>query len=272
MVFGMRVLAVGDNCIDYYSELGKRFPGGNALNMAVYASRLDFIEADYIGIIGTDDNGKYMLSQIEAQGLNIENIIIKEGKTAVTEILIRDGERIFADYVEGVQTDSVLSYEAIPIPESYDLIHFTIWGFGREHVKTLKEKKHILLSCDFSSQLEDPRTEIMPYLDFSFFSGNHLLERCEDPEPVLRKLKEKTSGLVVMTLGEYGSMSYDGDKFYRGKALPVDVVDSLGAGDAFIAEFLCSRIIGKTIQKSIEAGHCAATEICKRLGAWGGES
>jgi fructoselysine 6-kinase len=268
----MRVLAVGDNCIDYYYELGKRFPGGNALNVAIYASRLDFIEADYVGIIGTDDNGEYILSQIEAQGLAIENMIIEEGITAVTKIHIRDGDRIFADYIEGVQTEAVLSFEDIPDPDSYDLIHFTIWGFGREHVKTLKEKTQVLLSCDFSSKLGDPRTGIMRYLDYSFFSGSHLLEKGENPEPVLKKLKKKTSGLVVMTLGEYGSMTYDGERFYKGKALPVDVVDTLGAGDAFIAEFLCSRIIEKTIQESIDAGHRAATEICKRLGAWGGES
>jgi sugar/nucleoside kinase (ribokinase family) len=76
----------------------------------------------------------------------------------------------------------------------------------------------------------------------------------------------------VLTLGEYGSITYDGAKFYYGKAFPVNVIDTLGAGDAFIAEFLCNRVIGKTIQKSIEAGHLAATEICKRLGAWGGDT
>ncbi|MCX6655922.1 MAG: fructoselysine 6-kinase, partial [Candidatus Bathyarchaeota archaeon] len=32
----MKLLAVGDNCVDNYTELGRRFPGGNALNVAVY--------------------------------------------------------------------------------------------------------------------------------------------------------------------------------------------------------------------------------------------
>ena len=268
----MRVLSIGDNCIDDYSELGKRFPGGNALNVAVYASRVEGVEADYVGIIGTDDNGEYMIDQIEAQGISTEHIIREEGETAVTKILVRDGDRVFDEYIEGVQEDAELPFEKVPDPVNYDLIHFTIWGFGREHVEKLRENKNIIISCDFSSQLDDLRLEIMPYLDVSFFSGSHLIENNETPGPVLRKLKEKTPGLVVMTLGEYGSIVYDGIKMLRGEAIPVDVVDTLGAGDAYIAEFLVNKVKGKTIRESIERGHLSATDICKRLGAWGGET
>ncbi|MCJ7730996.1 PfkB family carbohydrate kinase [Candidatus Bathyarchaeota archaeon] len=267
----MRVLAIGDNCIDDYTELGKRFPGGNALNVAVYTNRCSDVESDYVGIVGTDENGDFLLEQIRENGLNTDKIIRETGVTAVTKILVRNGDRVFADYIEGVQKDATLPYDLIPDPNSYDLIHFTIWGFGREHVKTLRETSKALLSCDFSSQLEDPRTEILPYLDISFFSGSHLMEKGLDPEPVLKGLKEKTPGIVVMTLGEYGSMVYDGDKLYTGKAIPVEVVDTLGAGDSYIAAFLCSRLKGKTIQESIEEGHRAATDTCKRLGGWGGE-
>jgi len=268
----LKVLGVGDNCIDHYIELGKRYPGGNALNFAVYASRYEDIEADYVGVVGIDDNGEYLIDQIKANGLNTDHIIIKEGTTAVTKILIRDGDRVFDDYIEGVQEGAILAYENIPSPKSYDLIHFTVWGFGREHIKRLKESTVAMLSCDFSGQLEDPRTEIMQYLDVSFFSGSDTIKKGEDPELVLRRLKERTPGIVVMTLGEYGSLVYDGEKIYKGKAIPVKVVDTLGAGDAYIGGFLCSIIKGKMIPESIEAGHLAATEICKRLGAWGGES
>jgi len=267
----MRILTIGDNCIDYYTEIERRFPGGNALNVAVYASKHESFEADYVGVIGTDDNGKFMLSQIESQGLYTDKIMIKNGATAVTKILIRDGDRIFSEYCEGVQKDAILPFERIPAPENYDLIHFTIWGYGREHVKTLNENSNVILTCDFSSQLDDPRTEIMLYLDISFFSGSQLIKTGQDPEIILKKLKEKTPGIVVMTLGEHGSIVYDGLKLYRGKALPVEVIDTLGAGDCYIAEFLCSRLTGKTIPESIKNGHSAAAEICKRLGAWGGD-
>ncbi len=267
----MKVLGVGDNCIDDYAELGKKFPGGNALNFAIYASRYSDVKADYVGIVGTDDNGKYMLDQIAEQGLDTSNIIIEEGTTAVTKILIRDGDRVFDDYIEGVQENAALPYESIPNPEDYSLIHFTVWGFGREHLKRLRETTEVVLSCDFSGQLDDPRTEVMEYLDVSFFSGSSMVDKREDPEPVLKKLKEKTPGIVVMTLGEHGSLVYDGETMYKGEALPVEVVDTLGAGDSYIAGFLVSQLHGDSIPESIKKGHLAAKEICKRLGGWGGE-
>ena len=267
----MKVLGVGDNCIDHYVELGKRFPGGNALNFAIYASKYEDIKADYIGIIGTDDNGKYMLEQIADQGLDTNNIIVKEGPNSVTNILIRNGDRVFGEYTEGVQENEELPYDNIPTPENYGLIHFTVWGFGRGHLKRLKESTKAILSCDFSGQLDDPRTESMQHLDVSFFSGSSIVEKGEDPEPILKKLKEKTPGMVVMTLGKYGSLVYDGENMFKGKSLPAEVVDTLGAGDSYIIGFLISQLKGDSISESIKQGHLAAREICKRLGGWGGE-
>lgn len=267
----MKVLGVGDNCIDDYVELGKKYPGGNALNVAVYSSRYQDVKADYVGIMGTDENGKYMLEQIKENGLDTRHIIVEEGITSVTKILIRDGDRVFDDYIEGIQENAVLPYDKIPTPQGYDLIHFTVWGFGREHLKKLRESSDALLSCDFSGQLDDPRTDIMSNLDVSFFSGSSLIEKGDDPEHVLRKLKEKTPGIVVITIGKHGSMVYDGENLFRGEAIPVDVVDTLGAGDSYIAGFLVSRLNGDSIEESIRKGHEAAREICMRLGGWGGE-
>jgi fructoselysine 6-kinase len=268
----LRLLSVGDNCVDHYVELGRRFPGGNALNVVVYASRVPGIQADYVGAVGTDENGGFLLDQIRAQGLDAGKVLRWDGETAVTTILIRNGERVFAHYLEGVQKDAALPLEALPDPGGYDLIHFSVWGFGREHIQRIRTTSEALLSCDFSNQLDDPRTGVMSYLDYSFFSGRHLAEQGVDPETKVRELKERTPGMVAMTLGEYGSLVYDGEKMYRGKAVPVEVVDTLGAGDSWIAAFLCGRLKGESIEQSMKEGHRAAAETCSRLGAWGGEA
>ncbi len=265
----MRLLAIGDNCIDNYSELGRRFPGGNALNVAVYAHRVQGIEANYIGVMGTDEAGDFMLDQIRREGLSTEGVIRLPGESAVTTILIRGGERVFANYVEGVQKDAAFPSGLLPLVRGYDLVHYSVWGFGREHIPNIKRDGHPLLSCDFSNQLEHKALEAMPWLDFSFFSGKELITKGLDPEERLRELKARTPGLVVMTLGEHGSLVYDGEKMYKGKAKPVEVVDTLGAGDSYIAAFLCARLRGASIQSAIEEGHKAATETCKRLGGWG---
>lgn len=266
----MRLLAVGDNCVDHYRELGRRFPGGNALNVAVYAHRIPGVEADYIGVMGTDEAGDFMLDEMRHEGLGTDGVIRLPGSTAVTTILIRGGDRVFADYAEGVQKDSVFPEGLLPRVSRYDLVHFTVWGFGREHIVALKETSSSALSCDFSNQFDHLVTEVMPWLDYSFFSGKELIGRGLSPEERLVELKMRTPGLVVMTLGEHGSIACDGKRLYRGEAEKVDVVDTLGAGDAYIAAFLCSRQRGAPIQEAMKAGHRVAAEVCGRLGAWGG--
>jgi fructoselysine 6-kinase len=223
-----------------------------------------------MGVVGTDADGDYMVNQMKAQGLDASLLLRREGETAVTTILVRDGERVFYDYREGVQMNAALPREVLPDISRYDLVHFTVWGFGREHARWMRENHGVKLSCDFSSQIDDPRTEMMPSLDYSFFSGGGLIRDGVDPQHKIRELKERTPGLVVMTLGEHGSLVYDGETLHRGEALPVEVVDTLGAGDAYIAAFLCARLWGEPIQEAILKGHEAARDVCKRLGAWGG--
>jgi fructoselysine 6-kinase len=266
----MKLLAIGDNCIDNYSELKRRFPGGNALNVAVYAHRVPGIEADYIGVMGTDEAGDFMLDQMRREGLSTEGVIRLPGESAVTTILIRGGDRVFANYIEGVQKDAVFPNELLPRVRGYDLVHYSVWGFGREHTPSIKRGGHPLLSCDFSNQLEHKALEVMPWLDFSFFSGKELITRGLDPEEKLKELKARTPGLVIMTLGEHGSLVYDGEKVHKGKANPVEVVDTLGAGDSYIAAFLTSTLKNTPIPEAIREGHRVATETCKRLGGWGG--
>lgn len=226
----MRLLAIGDNCIDNYSELGMRFPGGNALNIAVYAHRIPGIDSDYIGVMGDDEAGDFMVDQIRREGLRTDGIIRPHGKSAVTTILIRGGDRIFADYVEGVQKDAKFPSPLLPKVRTYDLVHFSVWGFGRNHIPWIKRGNLPVLSFDFSNQFQHDALSVLPHLDYCFFSGKELITKNIDPEEKLKEFKARTPGLVVMTLGEHGSLAYDGKKFYRGKAEPVEVVDTLGAG------------------------------------------
>jgi fructoselysine 6-kinase len=266
----MRLLAIGDNCIDNYTELGRRFPGGNALNVAVYAQRIPGVESYYIGVMGTDEAGDYMIDQMRREGLSTEGVIRLPGESAISTILIRDGDRVFANYVEGVQKDAKFPSNLLPKVRTYDLVHFSVWGFGRNHIPWIKSGNHPILSFDFSNQLQHEALSVLPHLDYSFFSGKELLTKGLDPEVRLRELKARTPGIVVMTLGEHGSLVFDGKKMYKGEARPVEVVDTLGAGDSYIAAFLCARLKGASIQSAVEEGHRAATETCKRLGGWGG--
>lgn len=60
-----------------------------------------------------------------------------------------------------------------------------------------------------------------------------------DPEAAARAFAETYKlPLVVLTLGADGALAYDGKAAHRAPCFPTDVLDRIGAGDAFAAGFL----------------------------------
>ena len=99
----MKLAAIGSNCVDYYQNMngGTAFPGGGPVNMAVYTVRLGG-ESSYIGPVGNDEFGHIMYNAIQNKGVDVSHLQFKEGKTAVTQVELLNGERVFGDYDEGV--------------------------------------------------------------------------------------------------------------------------------------------------------------------------
>ena len=102
----MKLAAVGSNCVDFYSNIenGKAYPGGGPVNMAVYTVRLGG-EASYTGPVGDDAYGKIMQEAIAAKGVDTSHLHVKPGKTAVSQVELLEGERVFGDYEAGVLED-----------------------------------------------------------------------------------------------------------------------------------------------------------------------
>jgi sugar/nucleoside kinase (ribokinase family) len=51
-------------------------------------------------------------------------------------------------------------------------------------------------------------------------------------------------------------------------AQPVEVIDTLGAGDALIAAVIAARVRGQEIEQALAAGSAAAAQACRHYGAW----
>ena len=86
-----------------------------------------------------------------------------------------------------------------------------------------------------------------------------------------RLYREDISGSVAHAamLGEQGSLCFDGAAFHKfGVVSCPKVVDSMGAGDSYIAGFLTGIIGGAPVEKAMEMGAAAATETLQYFGAW----
>ena len=85
----MRVCGVGDNVVDRYFNQKLMFPGGNAVNFAVHAQRSG-MSAAYLGVIGTDSDGDLIRSSLQAEGIELTRLRVKEGSNAFATVHMDD--------------------------------------------------------------------------------------------------------------------------------------------------------------------------------------
>ncbi|XP_017552039.1 adenosine kinase isoform X3 [Pygocentrus nattereri] len=85
----------------------------------------------------------------------------------------------------------------------------------------------------------------------------------------LPKVNKKRQRIAVFTQGKEGTVMTKGDKV---ETFPViqtdqsDIVDTNGAGDAFVGGFLSELVQDKSLEQCIRAGHYAANVIIRQAG------
>jgi ribokinase len=72
---------------------------------------------------------------------------------------------------------------------------------------------------------------------------------------------------VIVTLGEGGALARTGDRVLHVPAVPVDVVDTTGAGDAFNGAFAVAVGYGHPLDQALHFANAAAALTCTRRGA-----
>lgn len=261
----MKIAAVGDNCIDLYENLGQAYPGGNPVNVSVYFVRLGG-EASYTGVVGDDEYGKIMVDSLKKKNVDISNIKILPGNTAITHVELIDGDRVFGDYEEGVMAEFKLTDKDIDFLASHDMVVSGLWGMVESQLYKIK-RRGTPIAFDFATKLDDPVIEKAIYdVDYAFFS----YDKGDDDfiRSYMKKMHKKGPKLVIVTLGDKGSLCYDGQRFYKYGIVECEVVDTMGAGDSYIAGFLLGILSGKDIEKSMKMGAENASITLQYYGAW----
>jgi fructoselysine 6-kinase len=253
----MRVVTVGDNCIDVYEELGITCPTGNSVDVAIHLSRLG-VPVSLVSVTGDDEHGEQMLTLLKKHDIDLSFFYQKKGSTAITKMALKGNERVHVKYFEGVLKDLTLGEEDIEFITEHDLVHTSFWGKVNDQVPIFK-KAGVPVVYDFSVKLENEEIKsILPNVDYAFFSYH---QRDSYIEEYTKWAKEHGPKVVIVTLGEEGSIAYDGEHFYQQGIVSVPVVNTVGAGDSFIAGYIYGMVNQKTIQECLALGAKVASEV-----------
>ncbi len=261
-----KIACMGDNCVDYYDAAGEMHFGGNPVNVAVYCARLGH-EASYIGAVGDDSFGLGMRQAISGRQVDVSHLHTQAGSTALTHVSIVDGDRVFGEYDEGVMEDFHLSDEDVAFIKGHELAVSGLWGHCQDRLQELRGAG-VYTAFDCSDRPEDPiALEAIPGADIIFFSDD------SSSDEQLRGRIENIAALgtpliVLATRGVKGSLAWDGSRFYEYGIHPCPVVDTMGAGDSYIAGFLCAWLDKKPVKECMEAGAMSSAQTLVYAGAW----
>lgn len=260
----VKIGAVGDNCIDMYDNIGEFYVGGNPVNVAVYIKRLGG-NADYAGVVGNDRYGELVKEQLYEKGVDVSMVKTIEGSTAISHIDLINKERVFGEYEEGVLPQLLLAEEELKRLAECDIVVSSVWSYTESYFERLK-RLGAITAMDFSTELDSEVIDVVgEYLDYAFFSfeeGNMELEE------FMKDIFERIRGIVIVTRGEEGSVVYDGKQFIYHGIEPCEVIDTLGAGDSFIAGFLYGMAEGLSIKDSMMKGAKNSSVTIGYKGAW----
>lgn len=259
-----RFAAVGDNCIDRFRPpVSQSLVGGNAVNVAVQLASLGH-EAHYFGAVGRDADGLRTRRLLAETGVWLDNLQARDGVTAHTDIeVLPSGERVIAFEDFGVCAGYGPDRADIDVLKTMDHVHIGWMDDGGALRRTLAAAG-VSLSQDISVNA-DPKNLGVDGLTIAFGSaGDDEL----GAEEMLQRLLAQGARIAVVTRGSKGSAASDGTVRVSAGIRTVDVIDTTGAGDSFIAGYLAAHIAGMPLLQCLEAGRDQAARTCAHVGGF----
>jgi fructokinase len=276
-----QILCIGEILWDNLPSGAK--PGGAPMNVALHLNRIGQ-KVSISSKVGNDEKGKKLLAFLEDSGLRTDLIQIDQ-TLPTSEVLVHLDENNNATYeiCEPVAWDNlVLTDSLISQAKSSGLIIYGTLAsrnpVTRKTILGLLENDVVKLIDVNLRQPYDTR-EIVEQLilksdivklndeELGVF-GQWYNKHKHDEESLVRWFAEEyNSKMVIVTKGDKGALLYSDGVFYEHSGFKVDAVDTVGAGDAFLAGFIAALLEGKTNNKALEFACAAGAFVASKAGA-----
>lgn len=243
--------------------------GSSSAIFACGAARLG-LKVAFVGVCGDDIFGRFMLTEMQRRGVDVSNIMVRaDGQTGLSVILNRGADRAILTHL-----GLIPALRASDVPDALlrnaRHLHVASYFLQTNLQPDLPSLFERARSCGLTTSLDtnyDPSEkwlgfdELLPAIDIFLPNKTEALSitQSEDIESAARQLADKCK-LVVIKLGANGAMLRAKDQTIRVASIPVNIVDTVGAGDTFDAGFLSGCLMGWELEKSL---HLAA--ICGSL-------
>lgn len=263
-----QALCIGELLIDFVSTTPDvtlaeapgfvKAPGGAPANVAVGLAKLG-VDAGFIGKVGADPFGDFLTDTLKQNSVDTAYLIADEAsRTTLAFVATRSDGMKDITFYRHPGADIQLSPDEIDVNyiQSAELFHYGSVSLSHSPTReaTLKAIKCAKSTGAFTSYDPNLRLmlwdnaddakhwiwEVMPYADVVKISEEEWEFVTGDVELVrgVERILGLGVKLLVVTLGERGCYYTNGNVQGNVDGFAVEVVDTLGAGDAFVAAML----------------------------------
>ncbi|MFF0990570.1 sugar kinase [Kocuria nitroreducens] len=264
--------------------------GGSESNVAIGLQRMG-VKAIWCGRIGADSLGHLVEREIRAEGVETHvtvddaaptGLMIKESRTPSIQRVTyyranSAGSRlgpqdIDEDLIAGARLLHVSGITPALSPSCQATLRHSI---------AVAQSAGTLVSFDlnYRSNLWDRETagklyrEIIAQSDIIFAGDDEAtiaVGAGTDPEDLARKIATHGPSQVIIKLGADGAVAQIDGKIFRQNAVPVEALDTVGAGDAFVAGYLSELVLGRGPSTRLQTAANTGAFACLVPGDWEG--
>jgi ribokinase len=255
--------------------------GGSGANVAI-ALQASEHEVRYVGAAGRDAACEVFLDSLHTSDVMTQLQLVDFPTGTVVSLVAGDGQRMMLTD-RGANAHLNEAFVAERLEEPYDHLHVS--GYLLLDLATRNLAEHALLkaqqlgrstSIDVCSVA--PLHTVTPevFLRAATFASQLFaneeeamtLTATDDPHGALDILS-RLFDEVVVTLGDRGAICARGSERYVASALPVEVLDTTGAGDAATGAYLGARLRNESPERSLALAMEAAAAVLGGLGSRG---
>lgn len=261
--------------------------GGSSANIGVAIVKLGG-EASLVTCVSDDAVGRLAVNELGKYGINADHVRAVAGEVrtslAVVETRVEDHQSViyrnnaadfqmneadvdavsYNDYAALITTGTVLAAQpsrdatlkafgaakkaGLPVIFDVDYRPYS-WASNEEAADVYSTAAQF---CDIVIGNDD---------EFGVMAGGKELGRA-----FAENLAKTTASIVVYKMGEFGSVTFAGDKSFTTGIFRVEALKPTGAGDSFMGAFIASLAAGLPLETCVQRGSAAAAIVVSRVG------
>ncbi|MDI6048572.1 carbohydrate kinase [Flavobacterium sp. XS2P24] len=257
--------------------------GGAPLNVALRLASLG-VNTHIISRIGKDEIGQELVDYVRANGVDTTSIQVDEifhtgevivklnekGSASYTinypvawdKIVCIPEDEIMVKKADALVFGSLVCRDSVSQSSLLEIINYAKYAVFDVNLRAPFYTKEILINLmmqsDFIKFNDDELYEISAFMN----SPYHSLE-----QNILFIAEQTNTKHICVTKGSHGAVLYYNGKMYYNSGYKIDVVDTVGSGDSFLAGLISKLLNNVNPQEAIDFACALGAIVAKNEGA-----